>query len=124
MTHAIKWFEIPVTDLDRATRFYEEILNTNLHRLDINEDLKMALLPAAADGIGGALVQNKSFYKPGTQGSLIYLNADPDLEDVLNRVRKKKGKIIQDKKLVSEEVGYMALIEDSEGNRIGLMSAK
>lgn len=122
MKDAIKWLEIPVNDIDRATAFYEEVFGFQMHRLNLGDGFAMSLFPS--EGIGGALVQNKGFYKPGIEGTLIYLNADPDLNVVLERLRKKKAKIIQDKKLISEEHGYMALFEDCEGNRIGLMSAQ
>lgn len=122
MKNAIKWFEIPAKDLDRATAFYEQIFDLSLHRMQLNENLSMALFPAEEGTVGGALVHNTDFYQPGHQGPLVYLNADPNLEAVLERLRNKKGKIIQPKMQVSEEIGYMALIEDSEGNRIGLVS--
>ena len=31
-THAINWFEIPVTDIDRAQAFYERVLGKSLRR--------------------------------------------------------------------------------------------
>ncbi len=124
MLNALKWFEIPVTDVDRAKAFYENILEIKMQMLPINDNLRMALFPAEAGSVGGALCQNKQFYKPGFHGPVVYLNADPDLQLVLERLSKTKGKIIQAKTQVSEEVGYMAIIEDSEGNRVGLMSSK
>tara|TARA_R110002096_G_scaffold406694_1_gene605018 strand:+ start:56 stop:430 length:375 start_codon:yes stop_codon:yes gene_type:complete len=124
MKNALKWFEIPVNDMDRAKSFYENILGISMQLLSINENLNMALFPAEAGSIGGALCQNQQFYKPGFHGPVVYLNADPDLQKVLDRLEKTKGKIIQGKTQVSEEVGYMAIIEDSEGNRVGLMSSR
>ena len=122
MVHVIKWFEIPVNDIERATLFYEEIFGVQMQRMDFGDQLKMALFPSEPDTVGGALVENKGFYNPGSQGGLIYLNADPDLSLVVDRLKKKNAKVIQDKKLISETHGYMALFEDCEGNRIGLMS--
>lgn len=124
MNNSIKWFEIPVTDIERAKRFYEKILNISMHSLSINENLDMALFPSEPSSVGGALCQNQEFYKPGLQGPLVYLNADPDLQLVLDRINKIKGKIIQQKTQVSKEIGFMAIIEDTEGNRIGLMSSE
>ena len=122
MKNALHWFEIPVSDMARAKAFYEEIFNISFVEFSPNENLQMALFPAEQGTVGGALCFNKKFYKPGHQGPLVYLNADPDLEKVLERLKKKKGKILQPKTQVSEEIGFMALIEDSEGNRVGLMS--
>ena len=30
MAHALSWFEIPVSDMDRASKFYGAILNADL----------------------------------------------------------------------------------------------
>ena len=124
MKNALHWFEIPATDIKRAKDFYEEIFNFKMQDFDLGDSVKMALFPTDQTGVGGALCQNHEFYKTGQQGPLVYLNADPDLEEVLVRLKKKNGTIIQPKTKVSEEIGYMAVIEDSEGNRVALMSGK
>jgi len=122
MKNAIKWFEIPVKDLRRAKEFYEGIFEISLQDFNNNGNFKMALFPNENGTIGGALCEHEDFYIPSGLGTLIYLNADPNLEDVLERLRTKKGRIIQPKTLINEAIGYMAVIEDSEGNRIALMS--
>jgi len=77
-----------------------------------------------AGKIGGAIVYNPSFYTASENGSLIYLNAQPDLQIVLNRVEAAGGNVLKTKTLVSEEqnLGYWALIKDTEGNRVALHS--
>jgi uncharacterized protein len=65
-------------------------------------------------------VQQPEFYKPSADGALIYLNENPDLQLVLNRVEAAGGTIISPKKMIAPYIGYMALILDSEGNRIAL----
>ena len=120
--HAISWFEIPTTDLDRAQRFYESIFDTTFFPLDMGE-FKMRLFPIEdpMTGIGGALVHNPQFYSSSaTQGVLIYLNGNPDVQIILDRVEAAGGKIILPKTEITPEYGFMALIEDTEGNRIGL----
>jgi predicted enzyme related to lactoylglutathione lyase len=73
--------------------------------------------------IGGALCYNEQFYKPSaTDGPLIYLNANPDVQEVLDKVEKAGGKIVVPKTQISPEHGYMAVIMDTEGNRIALHS--
>lgn len=124
MENAILWFEIPVKDMQRARSFYQEILDIELHDFAPNDNLQMALFPSGQNGVGGALCYNQEFYEPGHQGPLVYLNANPDLEVVLERVGQAKGKVLQPKRQISKEIGYMAIIEDSEGNRIALMSQK
>jgi len=124
MTNAISWFEIGTTDLARATKFYESIFNCKLNPLDM-ENIKMRMFPITdmQNGIGGALVDSGGFHKPsGSDGPLIYLNGNPDLQKVLDRVEAAGGKILLPKTEISPEYGFMALILDTEGNRVGLHS--
>ena len=69
------------------------------------------------------LVYNKDFYKPSTSdGPLIYLNGNPDVQIILDRVVPAGGKVLVPKTQISPEYGYMAVMMDTEGNRIGLHS--
>lgn len=75
-------------------------------------------------GVGGALVYSDGFHTPSaTEGPLIYLNANPDVQIVLDRVASAGGRVIVPKTQISPEYGYMAAFIDSEGNRIALHSA-
>ena len=110
------WFEIPVTNFERAQHFYETILDESVHVMDLG-NLKMGFLP----GGEGALCKNEH-YEPSDQGVLLYLDANPDIASILDRVEEAGGQVIQGRKLISPDRGYMGLILDSEGNRIALMS--
>ena len=112
------WIEIPVTDIERAKSFYEAVLQTEIQVLDLGV-FKMGLLP------GGllALCQHPQAYFPtDTQGILLYLDGGPDLAPILGRVAEAGGQVLRDKTQISPEQGYMALLKDTEGNRIGLRS--
>lgn len=125
MSNIIQWFEIPTTDMARAKNFYENILALELNEMQTPAGLKMAIFPSEENEVGGALTHHPDFYKAGQQGALIYLNANPDLQDVLDRVEEQHhGEIVVPKTQITEEHGYMAVILDSEGNRIALMSQK
>lgn len=123
MKNAISWIEIPAKDLDRAQKFYETILNISLTRLDL-PNMKMRMFPIDDPmGVGGALVDSNGFHKPSaTDGPLVYLNANPDVQRVLAKVEKAGGKIIVPKTQISPEYGYMAVIIDTEGNRMAFHS--
>ena len=126
MDNAISWFEIGTTDLDRATKFYETIFGVSLIPLDM-DSIKMRMFPIdnMQTGIGGALVDSGGFHKPSaTDGPLIYLNGNPDLQNILNKVDAAGGKIMMPKTEISPEYGFMAVILDTEGNRIGLHSVQ
>lgn len=121
MKNAVIWFELPATDLSRAKEFYESVLSIEM-RNHVHNDLEMALFPWEDEGVGGAICYHPDFYKTGHEGAVVYLNVQIPLARALSQVEGAGGKILQDKKLVSESIGYMALIEDSEGNRVGLLS--
>ena len=121
--NAINWFEIPVTDIERATRFYENIFQTKLIPLDIPNGLQMRMFPIEERTSGGALCYHPEFYKPSADGVLVYLNGNPDLQIVLDRIVPSGGNIIMTKTSISDDVGFMALFMDSEGNRIALHSS-
>ncbi len=124
--NAVGWFEIPVENMERAIAFYEKVLDLKMSRNQMGP-LDMAWFPWKEDGLGapGSLVFHEEFYKPSTDGVLIYLTAHSgDLENELSRVEKAGGRILQPKTKISDEYGFMALILDSEGNRIALHSRK
>lgn len=124
MKHAISWFEIPAKDIDRAQKFYERIFEIQMQPMDFgNTKMRMFPLDDPMDGVGGTLIDSGGFHKPSlTEGPLIYLNGNPDVNIVLNRVPGAGGKIMVPKTEISPEYGFMAIFEDTEGNRIALHS--
>lgn len=125
MQHSISWFEIPTENLDRATAFYQSILNIELIPMDM-PGMKMRIFPIEnmMEGITGVLIHTEDgFHKPSsTHGPLIYLNANGAMAEILQRVEAAGGKVLQDRMQISPEHGYMALILDSEGNRMAFHS--
>lgn len=124
MNNAISWFEIPSSDINRAQQFYETIFTITMVPLDM-ENIKMRMFPLdnPMDGVGGAIVQTDGFHIPSaTDGPLIYLNGNPDVQPILDRVEAAGGKIMVPKTEISPEYGFMAVFTDTEGNRIALHS--
>ena len=124
MINAISWFEIPSIDLDRATKFYETIFEISLIPLEMpNFQMRMFPIDDPMTGIGGAVVHTQDFYVPSsTHGTLIYLNANPDVQIVLDRIEAAGGKIVVPKTQITPEYGHMAVFIDTEGNRVALHS--
>lgn len=120
-TNALNWFEIPVTDINRATSFYEGIFDVKMFQMEM-ADTKMAMFPTNAESgkSGGALAQS-AMHTPSKSGAIIYLNANPDLQHVLDRIESKGGKVNMPKTSIGEN-GFMAFFEDTEGNTLGLHS--
>jgi predicted enzyme related to lactoylglutathione lyase len=118
VTSTITWFEIPTTDFGRAVRFYEALFASPLlHHADWPN---MAIFPYERPGISGAIVSGSR--KPCADGTVIYLNCEGRIDKVLGRVEKAGGKIVEPKSSIPN-VGWIAEIFDSEGNRIGLHDA-
>ncbi|MFN8307256.1 MAG: VOC family protein [Ferruginibacter sp.] len=124
MQHAISWFEIPTTDINRAQKFYEAIFSITMVPMDLpNIKMRMFPLDDMMTQVGGALVDSGGFHKASaTEGPLVYLNANPDVQIILDRVEAAGGTIMLPKTEISPEYGFMAVIFDTEGNRIGLHS--
>ncbi len=124
MKSAISWFEIPSKDLERATKFYEKIFGISLIPMDM-PSIKMRMFPVddPMTGIGGAIVHSDGFHIPSaTDGPLIYLNGNPDVQQVLDKVEAAGGSVMVPKTEISPDYGFMAVFIDTEGNRIGLHS--
>ncbi len=122
--NAVGWFEIPVENMERAIGFYEKVFGFKLERHKMDK-IDMAWFPYVPEGLGsgGSLVYAPGHYKPSTDGTLVYFTAHSgDLSNELSRVEKAGGKVLQDKTQISEDHGYMAVITDSEGNRVALHS--
>lgn len=116
--NAINWYEIPTTDLDRAAKFYEALLGIKLKR-EVFFGTPHAIFTRGegSQGVGGSLVANPKL-KPGG-GAVVYLDARGDLAGALERAPKAGGKVL----LPSTSIGPMgtiALVQDTEGNTVGL----
>ncbi len=122
--NALNWFEIAVTDFDRSKKFYESVFNIKMKVSDMPM-MKMASFVAddMTGKVSGALVKS-DMHKPSMDGALIYLNGNPDLEVPLGRVVGAGGKVLLPKTFINENVGYMAIFSDTEGNRVALHSFK
>ena len=119
MENTVVWFDIPVKNLQRAMDFYQKVLAVELHKLE-QAPVPTAFFPFAPGVASGALVQSAQT-KPGAQGSTVYLNAGKDLAVPLAKVEKSGGKVLQAKTAIGPH-GYVAYVEDTEGNRVGLHS--
>ena len=121
--HAISWFEIPATDINRAQKFYEAIFDIQMIPMDMPQ-LQMRMFPIDdMMNVGGAICHSGDFYKPSADsGPLVYLNGNPDVQNVLDKIEAAGGKIVVPKTQISPEHGYMAVFLDTEGNRVALHS--
>lgn len=120
-TNSLNWFEIPAVDINRASKFYGEIFSLEMSPMQEMMGMKMAGFPADMGNgkASGALVQS-NMHKPSMDGCVIYLNANPEIQTVINRIEKAGGKILMPKTQITPEIGFMAFFTDTEGNKMGL----
>ena len=120
-SNPVVYFEIPVIDIDRATKFYSTVFNFKFDTTII-ENNEMALFPftEANLGISGALVKG-GIYIPTKDGVLIYFNTD-NIDKTLKLANKNGGQILYPK--TDNGIGLVAEFEDTEGNRIALYQSK
>ncbi len=116
--HAVTWFEIPVSDLARSQRFYEQLLGVALRPEDCT-GARLAIFPYSEPGVGGALMQ-VSEVAPATGSPLLYLNAGDHLQTVLDRVGALGGQVLMPRTDLPDGMGCFAHIGDPDGQRIGL----
>ncbi|GAA3598838.1 VOC family protein [Flavivirga amylovorans] len=118
----VGWFEIPVTNMNRAIDFYNSVFKIDVQPQDFGGTL-MGWFPfdEGKPGAAGSLIQNEAYEPSDKKGTLVYFNSE-DVNNELNRVEGAGGKVIQAKTQISPDIGYMAIFIDSEGNRIALHS--
>lgn len=120
-TNAINWFEIPANDISRAKTFYESIFEIKMEGMEM-PGMKYAMFPfdPSKAKVSGGIAQSP-FHTPSSTGSIIYLNANPNLQIVLDRIENAGGKVTMPKTSIGQN-GFMALFNDSEGNIMALHS--
>lgn len=125
LTHAISWAEIPVSDFDRAKKFYSAIYDFEMPEAMMGPNrMGFLLFDQKGGGIGAAIVCGEG-YIPSQNGTKLYLNGGADLNTVLNRIKNAGGNVTLPKTQIAPEapeLGYFAIFEDTEGNQILLHS--
>jgi predicted enzyme related to lactoylglutathione lyase len=122
-TNILTWFEIPILDTKRAKKFYETILDIEMViRADGNDEAVFfpydpGVIQATSGRVTGVLSKTNR-NNPSGNGTLVYINASPDIQNVLNKVEQSGGKIIVPKTKMN--AGFIAIITDTEGNKVGL----
>ncbi len=116
------WFEIPVKDLDRATKFYEKVFDVKLTTEDM-PGMKLAFFPYTKEwpGAAGSLTKAES-YEPSHSGTLVYFSVE-DIGEILRRVGANGGKALMPKTKIGD-YGFIAHFEDCEGNRVAIHALK
>jgi predicted enzyme related to lactoylglutathione lyase len=121
MNNVATWFEIPVTDLQRAKIFYQNVLQATF-KDEAMGAYQLAIFEAEQGAVSGMLVLGEN-YQPSQTGAVVYFNGGEDLSSPLHRVVQHGGSVLVPKTPIHDgDCGYFAMFLDSEGNRVGLYS--
>ena len=116
----VVWFEIYVQDMERAKRFYESVLLVSLVPLE-SPGMEYWAFPMQEEGAGasGALVRMEGGPSGGNTTLVYFVCADCAVE--AGRVATNGGNVFKEKFAIGP-YGFIALVQDTEGNMIGLHS--
>jgi uncharacterized protein len=118
----VVWFELPVTNLDRATQFYETVFDTKL--ATDQRFPGIAIFPrrheTATTGALAVTHDPQIEGRPSTDGAVVYLNCDGELDAVLKRAKAAGGELLQEVAQLPGEMGWIAQFRHLDGNRVGL----
>ena len=114
----VNWFEIPVSDMQRAIKFYEEAFDTKLAPTEVGGK-QFAFFPMerGAAGAAGTLIHSPLIV-PSHQGTTIYFSVKT-IDAALEQITKAGGKTLFPRRSIGQ-YGFIAQFEDSEGNRVAL----
>lgn len=123
----VGWFEIYVQDMPRARAFYAAVFQGVLTPLtnpgaENFPGMEMWAFPSDMTTYGacGALVKMPGY--PSGAGTLVYFSSD-DCATEAARAVASGGKVFREKMSIGEH-GFIALLNDTEGNMIGLHSMR
>ncbi|KAF1042541.1 MAG: hypothetical protein GAK35_02655 [Herbaspirillum frisingense] len=115
----VNWFEIATKDLTRAARFYEAVFATRLRMEALEEEAPMAIF-TRDDGRSIGCLTGGAWIEPSSQGTVVYLDAGPSIQAVIDRIEPAGGKIAMPLMQLPKDIGYICHFIDTEGNRVAL----
>ena len=126
----VGWFEIYVADMDRAKAFYADVVGAGFSAAPMagegpDAGMEMVFFDSDAGagedapGAPGALVRHP-MRPPELHGTLVYFNVD-DCGAAAARATALGSEVYVEKQSIGE-MGFIAIVGDSEGNSIGLHS--
>ena len=117
--NAAVWFEIPVSDLDKAKAFYSQVLMTEFtDQNDGPNPMSVFAYSSAPSGVSGHLYPGEPAV--GGSGPTIHLPVPDSVEEGIARVEAAGGKVLSP--VIDIPAGRFAYCLDPDGNSIGIFS--
>ena len=116
MSHRVIWFDLPVTDLKRAMKFYSNVL-----KAEVKEDRPGVAVISHEQGEVSGCLYAKLSTGPSEGGALLYFNVNGRLDEAVAAAEKHGGRVVKPPHAIGP-FGQRAIVMDSEGNRIALHS--
>lgn len=115
--HAVVWFEIPVTDIEKARAFYQDVLESELSEME-GPNPMLQFSASGPDMIAGHLYPGRPA-APGT-GPTIHLSVGAPLEAAMERVAASGGQVVSP--IIQIPAGRFVYCLDPDGNSFGLFN--
>jgi len=109
-------FDIPVSDMDRAKKFYTDVFGWSFTDFRPGEYSMFNPNSSEYDLQGGLTKESANITYPGS-----YLHVT-DIEDALEKIKKHGGHVVKTKSEIGGGVGSFAHFKDTEGNVMALYS--
>ena len=122
MANRVVWLDIPVTNLERAAKFYTAVIGMPV-TVQSGPGFSIGVFPHDGPDVGGCLVPQGDGNAPSDKGPLVYLNVDGRMKAAVEAASSNGGRIVEPAHAIGPH-GFRAVIIDSEGNRIALHSMK
>jgi uncharacterized protein len=125
----IVWADIPVSDLDRACKFYSQVLGKPVSGVPGMDGIALiGMAPSAGQmvqprEIPAEPIVSADLYaggQPGPGGTTIYFSSSGDINGMVARVREAGGEVLEEPQFRGPMIGWVAFFRDTEGNRIGI----
>ncbi|MGA8054233.1 MAG: VOC family protein [Burkholderiales bacterium] len=115
--NVVTWFQLPAADLERAMRFYSRVLGARFHRKEAADGVH-AFFDRGESGVGGELVSGPG-WSPSQSGALVFLYAPAGVDAAVAEVANAGGTVVVPNTSI-DPFGHIAIVMDTEGNRVGL----
>ncbi|MCW4025607.1 MAG: VOC family protein [Candidatus Bathyarchaeota archaeon] len=122
MDHTIVHFEIPAQNIEKLKKFYEEVFNWKIIQAEGPiEYWIIQTVPTDENGMPNRPGVNGGMYhKMTAENKPVNYFAVESINNYLEKIKKSGGKVLQEKQEVLN-VGWIATVEDPEGNMFALL---